>query len=80
LKEEFITMLGRKMLLMFFVIFLGVNLSARSHAGDASSAEYLSDTLSDCIISATYGWGEFGLNTSASASSDSAMKLRIGEV
>jgi hypothetical protein len=64
---------------LYLAVFLLGGFSAGIRAGEGGEAEYLSDTLSDRIESVSQGWGEFGLNESASTTPGKAPKLRIGD-
>ena len=63
--------------LLLVVIWLMGMWCAATWAADAPQGESLSDALSDRIVSATQGWGELGLDTSAHQEGQQALKLRI---
>ena len=50
---------------------------AAARAEDEPPAEYLSDGLSERIVSVTQGWGELGFNTAVRPLYKPAMNLRI---
>ncbi|MCC6127323.1 MAG: NPCBM/NEW2 domain-containing protein [Pirellulales bacterium] len=70
-------MLNRKTCLLCSAIFLAGSISASVRAADAPQPEYLSDALSDRILSASQDWGALGLNAAAAAPRRTAAKLRI---
>ncbi|MBN2577817.1 MAG: NPCBM/NEW2 domain-containing protein [Pirellulales bacterium] len=52
-------------------------MTIRLGAVESSSAEYLSDSLSDRILTVTQGWGELGLNTAVRPAGQPGAKIRI---
>jgi len=58
------------------LLFLGACCTV-VHAENAPKVEYLSDLLSDRVISITQGWGEPGIDTRVRATGQPAPKLRI---
>ena len=58
------------------VLFFGACCTV-AYAENASKAEYLSDLLSDRMISTTQGWGELGIDTAVRATGQAPQKLRI---
>ncbi len=70
-------MFHRKSFLTCFAIFLAGSFSVRVRAADAPGPEYLSESLSDLLLSASQDWGRLGMNTAAFATRESALKLRI---
>jgi hypothetical protein len=67
---------GTKLVLLAAVFAVLIR-AAAARAGDEPPAEYLSDGLSERIVSVTQGWGELGFNTSVRPLYKPAMKLRI---
>lgn len=65
------------------VLGLAVAIGAASGSGRGAgrqvSAEYLSASLSDRIVSVTQGWGEMGFDVCAHMPGQSPLKLRIGD-
>jgi len=66
----------RNILLAAAVLPLGACYSV-CHGADAPTAEYISDTLFDRVVSVTQGWGELGANTAVRPLHAQPMKLRI---
>lgn len=68
---------------LIVVLGLAVAIGAASGSGRVSggqaSAEYLSGSLSDRIVSVTQGWGEMGFDVCAHMPGQSPLKLRIGD-
>lgn len=60
----------------FAILLLGI-FSAVVRAEETAKAEYLSESLSSSLLSATQDWGQLGFNTAAFAVPGSALKLRI---
>jgi hypothetical protein len=66
----------KKLASLAVVLFLGA-CCTMVRADDASKAEYLSDLLSDRMISCAQDWGELRLDAAAGAPGQQAPKLRI---
>jgi hypothetical protein len=70
-------MLKQKVFSICFAILLASSFNAWIRAAETVEPEYLSESLSSSLLTASQDWGELGFNTSAFAVPGSALKLRI---
>ena len=66
----------KNLAVLAILLFLGT-CCAVAYADNASNDEYLSDAISDRILSASQDWGELGIDTAVVANGQAGAKLRI---